>query len=133
VNSEIKAEWLEALRSGEYQQGRENLAVRREDGSMTYCCLGVLCDLAVRAGVDIDVNQSDYAGRVRYEGEISILPYKVMEWAGLYDPNPQILPLQNRHGNVMTWSLAELNDGSESNNIAPYTFEQIAAVIEEKL
>lgn len=36
----IREKWLNALRSGEYKQGHENL--RRDD---TYCCLGVLCDL----------------------------------------------------------------------------------------
>ena len=41
MNAEIKARWLEALRSGKYQQGR--YVLRTADN--TYCCLGVLCDL----------------------------------------------------------------------------------------
>ena len=32
--------WVEALRSGKYQQGRDRLRTNDE-----YCCLGVLCDL----------------------------------------------------------------------------------------
>lgn len=36
-----REEWLAALRSGEYKQGR---GVLKEDGR--FCCLGVLCDLA---------------------------------------------------------------------------------------
>lgn len=40
MDSEIKAKWLEALRSDEYRQGR--LGLRRDDA---FCCLGVLCDV----------------------------------------------------------------------------------------
>lgn len=44
MNAEIKTKWLEALRSGEYQQGREALLKVHSYGQR-YCCLGVLCDL----------------------------------------------------------------------------------------
>jgi len=37
---EIKEKWINALRSGEYEQIRG--ALRREEG---FCCLGVLCDI----------------------------------------------------------------------------------------
>lgn len=40
MNAELKAKWIEALRSGRYEQGRERL--RSDDG---FCCLGVLCDV----------------------------------------------------------------------------------------
>jgi hypothetical protein len=36
----LKAEWVEALRSGRYQQGHGVLRSGDE-----YCCLGVLCDV----------------------------------------------------------------------------------------
>lgn len=39
-------EWVKALRSGDYQQGKSNLC--REDqisGECEYCCLGVACDI----------------------------------------------------------------------------------------
>jgi hypothetical protein len=38
---EVITEWLRALRSGEYKQGRRVL--KDDDGA--YCCLGVLCEL----------------------------------------------------------------------------------------
>jgi hypothetical protein len=41
MDPELKAKWLEALRSGRYAQTREYL---RQDGG--FCCLGVLCDIA---------------------------------------------------------------------------------------
>lgn len=47
LDPEVKRLWLEALRSGEYRQGREVLCT--PDGE--YCCYGVATELAVRAGV----------------------------------------------------------------------------------
>jgi hypothetical protein len=41
VNPEIKQRWLDALRSGKYNQGTGFL--RRKDNE--FCCLGVLCDV----------------------------------------------------------------------------------------
>ena len=40
MNKKMKTEWVKALRSGDYKQGKEFL--KSEQG---YCCLGVLCDL----------------------------------------------------------------------------------------
>lgn len=39
--------WIEALRSGEYKQYRGALRGLRGD---SFCCLGVLCDLAAKDG-----------------------------------------------------------------------------------
>lgn len=39
MTPELKARWIEALRSGEYRQARN--AMNRDNES--YCCLGVLC------------------------------------------------------------------------------------------
>lgn len=41
MNQEIKAKWLEALRSGRYKQGVGCLRSDKDE----YCCLGVLCDV----------------------------------------------------------------------------------------
>lgn len=41
MNAELKAKWIEALRSGAYRQG---IASFERDGK--YCCLGVLCVVA---------------------------------------------------------------------------------------
>jgi hypothetical protein len=40
MDPEIKTRWVEALRSGRYEQGRKALRFQGE-----YCCLGVLCAL----------------------------------------------------------------------------------------
>ena len=50
MNAALKQEWLAALRSGEYAQGKHALAMTKPGGAVTYCCLGVLCDLLVKRG-----------------------------------------------------------------------------------
>jgi hypothetical protein len=44
--TEFYTQWLAALRSGEYQQGKGQL-----NCDNTYCCLGVACDIAVKEGM----------------------------------------------------------------------------------
>jgi len=46
MTPELKAKWVEALRSNKYTQGRSRLK-RLSVGNETpeYCCLGVLCDI----------------------------------------------------------------------------------------
>ena len=51
MKQEIKQQWITALRSGNYPQGRGYLRRIDDDGKEGYCCLGVLCELAVNAGV----------------------------------------------------------------------------------
>lgn len=41
MNPELKAKWVEALRSGEYKQG-----AGRFEKNGKFCCLGVLCKVA---------------------------------------------------------------------------------------
>lgn len=41
MDSIVKRKWIEALRSGEYSQGKESL----RDGNGNYCCLGVLAEI----------------------------------------------------------------------------------------
>lgn len=122
MNPEIKAKWLEALRSGEYKQGTGSLCTIQEDGTSWYCCLGVLCDLAAKEGV-VEIG---LAGREIYYGESdSYLPDRVQRWAGIHDGirpdahNPRIGPASA--------SLSELNDDQEA------SFEEIARIIEERL
>lgn len=46
----IKAEWLAALRGGEYKQGHRRLCLVSSEGHKSYCCLGVLADLLIKRG-----------------------------------------------------------------------------------
>lgn len=43
MNPELKKKWVDALRSGEYAQGKSYLRSRH-----SYCCLGVLADVIIK-------------------------------------------------------------------------------------
>lgn len=45
MDRELRDKWVAALRSGEYKQGLNQLRGKDEDGTDTFCCLGVLCDV----------------------------------------------------------------------------------------
>ena len=58
MNARVKRLWIKALRSGKYKQGRGML--RRGRGEkVTYCCLGVLCEVAKSEGVIARFKGSD--------------------------------------------------------------------------
>lgn len=84
MNVDVKVAWLAALRSGEYAQGEGKLTWVRA-GRREYCCLGVLCALAVRCGVVDEVTDGVL---VRYADETNYTPTPVRSWAELdhYDP-----------------------------------------------
>src|SRR5271157_2972237 len=82
MNQEIKKQWLKELRSGEWIQGRRKL-MNDDDKA---CCLGVLCDIAMRQGViTFWTKKKNAYGGLSWKagGEAGVLPCKVVEWAGL--------------------------------------------------
>lgn len=87
MNAEVKKMWVEALRSGEYKQGRGQLRFGNE-----YCCLGVLCDLHSEAvgGSWVKPEPDILWLGSSYDGEESVLPTSVVEWAGLNKTNPVV-------------------------------------------
>jgi hypothetical protein len=122
MNQEVKARWVAALRSGEYKQTKEYL--QSEDG---FCCLGVLCEIAVQDGVVSAVDDTTpavggYKNVKRYGPEISFLPMAVQQWAelGSHAPRVNIRPGYNH-------SLVDLNDD------LGWDFQQIANIIEEQV
>lgn len=138
MKQDIKERWTTALRSGEYKQGHYALRKHDENGD-THCCLGVLCDLAVEAGV-IPAPELNSGGEYEYQNrspegmdrwpEAGVLPNAVYRWAELSEPNPEIAAPEgylDKYGNPRAFvSLAELNDNG-------HTFLQIADLIEEHL
>ena len=113
MNKNIKTKWLEALRSGEYQQAQRNL--KRGD---SLCCLGVLCDIHAKETNNTWKphsigNRSDYS----YIGKYGELPNEVIVWAGLNNSEPIV-------GDT---TLIKLNDNLY------YSFNQIADEIEKHL
>lgn len=122
MNARAKQLWIEALRSGEYPQ--DSGALRTQDG---YCCLGVLCEVALKEGVikpeDVKPNKADDDELWSYGPGIAddiTLPEAVQNWAEIDEAG-------TRSDCVVTdvegSNLALLNDRGES-------FEDIAKVIE---
>ncbi len=73
--------WVQALESGEYRQGVGRLA-GLEDGQWHYCCLGVLCEVAIGQGVPLELDS--LSGNVKsYNGRGSLPPSEVFEWLGV--------------------------------------------------
>lgn len=134
MNPEVKAMWLDALRSGEYEQTFSRL--RDEKG---YCCLGVLCDLhAQTTGGEWNMTE---LWKLRYLGEGATLPALVEQWAGLDNDNP-IIGTHEVIGAVVDEYGYETNEtgthtevllAAEANDELDWTFEQIADAIEENL
>lgn len=109
MNPEVKEKWLQALRSGEYQQGYGQLRFGDE-----FCCLGVLCDIHSKEKLGV-WERGDYGGNYEF------LPEGVQLWAGLIGGSPDL------KYNGIGYGLTELNDESE------LSFKEISNLIEEQL
>jgi hypothetical protein len=117
MDKELKQKWIDALRSGEYQQGKKRLCT--EDGR--YCCLGVL--QMVADGVTEPYTQES-GGVLPSQEWTNAHPVEFYNNVG----NPSRFPafrieLDERY-NVDVW---ELNDVYE------FTFSQIADLIEKQV
>lgn len=77
LDAGVKARWLEALRSGEYLQGRDVLAKRNREGETSFCCLGVLCNLSPYSWDESYPGSSALSCR----GFTQDTPPRVSEWA----------------------------------------------------
>ena len=117
MNLEIRAQWCAALRSGDYQQAKEEL--RSEGNDPSYCCLGVLTDLYIKAGHSEQVNDPMYDpvyddGPLRisvWEHPDNILSPEVADWAGLSTCDP---PLQTGDRAWKTQPASHVNDDGVS-------------------
>ncbi len=87
MKPEIAKIWVDALRSGEYKQAKGKLATQDLKGNKEFCCLGILCELAIKNGIALDVKYNSYSDRFVYDNETQILPYKVMQWSGVKHNN----------------------------------------------
>ena len=128
MNSEVKAKWLEALRSREYRQSRYRL--RSLDNG--FCCLGVLCDIYTKeVGGSWKHNKAEFSDAYDmvsdsgHESVTSELPSFVRNWAYLEWFNPQVHVAKGECDFVPA-TLAELNDEGRS-------FKEIADIIDHQL
>jgi hypothetical protein len=130
MNPEVKQKWIDALRSGKYDQGSEKL--RSVQG---YCCLGVLCDLYSKEQSkdwdfveceETNLQPKDYW---YFEGESEFLPDSVREWAGMACKNPSVRVDVTDNDDEDDWfyhdEIANLNDSG-------YTFKELSNVIEQQ-
>jgi len=148
ANKEAVKKWVEALRSGNYKQGKGALRVTQgrelSPSEDRFCCLGVACDLAEREGVMLDVGFTplphDGVWDVSYDGDHLELPEAVQDWLGIHESNPLVARLSiERYGLLddayrfklddynnpdLNRTLAEINDGIDN------SFGLIANLIE---
>lgn len=136
MKPEVKAAWVEALRSGEYEQGTDYLHTASGDGPDRFCCLGVLCEVAIKSGLELEVLPAE-EGAFRYAGANNLTPREVIEWAGVDElALEEELTVSSRPsnydirvstaGSIETTSLSRLNDSG-------HTFAVLADIIEEQL
>ena len=131
MNTEVKQKWIDALRSGKYEQGSEKLR-----GANGYCCLGVLCDLYAqehntqwefRGDEEINPQSQDYW---YFDEHSEFLPESVMNWAELKTHNPTVRVDVEDNDDEDNWyykdELSDINDSG-------YDFSQIANLIEAQL
>lgn len=87
VNKANMRLWVAALRSGKYPQGRGTLKQITTDGTVLgYCCMGVMCEVAIEHGVAIDariVSIADAVKKVSFNGSTAFLRGNVIEWLGV--------------------------------------------------
>jgi hypothetical protein len=112
MNPQIKQKWVDALRSGDYQQGQCYL--RTNSG---FCCLGVLCDLYIKEN-NVEWEPPIYSDAYMFQNMVAALPLSVIEWSGVEGYNPLV--------NDEIGTLSGLNDNGT-------TFNEIANLIENHL
>jgi hypothetical protein len=134
MKQDIKELWINALESGDYLQTRGALQRLESDGyrPVGYCCLGVLTDIAAKAGVCEWKDDGRIGGVEEYTKDAAIsyfnmaeLPKAVIEWAGLTSPDPKVTT--DIAGTAHATTLGALNDDYK------FDFNEIANVIREKL
>lgn len=111
MNAEIKAKWIEALRSGNYKQGQNKLRDTRDN---TFCCLGVLCDLYTKENNAMWQINSGCNTRYMLFNEDAGLPEPIQKWSGI---------------NSGLGSYGDRSLASDNDNYKP--FNEIADIIEK--
>lgn len=115
-NKERIRQWLDALRSGNYKQGKGALQRNGE-----FCCLGVACEVAIKNELGIKVSH-DADGFVQYGTEYNHLPPVVGEWFGF------------ERGDMFNPRLGDGigSDAIRANDELKLSFEEIADALEKR-
>lgn len=128
MRREVAIAWAEALESGDYKQNTRSLRAQdMMDDSFTYCCLGVLCDIAPigawRANSSTYVIGSEFCG--------AFPPPALSKWmgVGIFDTNVLLLDVCDG-----TCGPEVLHRGTAGhlNDAHYWSFAQIAHVIRQR-
>lgn len=117
---EFAEKWIEALRNGQYKQGRDKLAIidNDDDDEICYCCLGVACKLK-------NVSDKELENNVEIAELSKLDPYE--EFNDLYSDLLELgIPIQLINGNLPN-ELIRLNDNEKK------SFIEIADWIEQNV
>lgn len=130
MKQDIAVELSSRLRSGAYIQGQGALKTMDTEGNVRNCCLGVVCEMAVEAGV-IPREQISHVDEVTFyrfgegfDNNFSTLPEVVREWAGMYSDNGSFesnTGAEEEMGNM--YCLSGFND-------TDFNFLQIADIVD---
>lgn len=142
MNEEIKKQWVADLRDGTRTQGQDCLRNKAGD----QCCLDVLMEQGVRAGIVPEPvydevegcwgykrevyeyeKPADSDGEEGYKREFSLLTNDVVKWAGLESTDPAV----NYPGDIEV--TAGIRTLSACNDFLKLDFPAIASLIEEQL
>ena len=91
MNREIAKKWATLLRSGDFTKQKGGLA---NQDRTKHCVMGVLCEVALRGGVDMEVHPA--VGHVgtsismdfsSFDHSLYVLPTRVKQWAGMASNN----------------------------------------------
>jgi hypothetical protein len=131
MKKDIAKKWTKELRSGRWEQGRDALCSVESNGTMCYCCLGVLTELynlnqkksrkKTLSTENIEDRASDGKNVISYNGNDDVLPDEVMRWAGMSTENGSLLDCEL---DVDYEHLADMNDSGKS-------FMYIASIIDQ--
>lgn len=134
ANKENVTKWVQALRSGEYEQTDGVLCRRTIGDKYAFCCLGVASEVAIANGVELIRLSDDDEREQPYQwhdadsepdnpivvdsvGE-NELPWPVQEWLGILSGNPVL----DQSG----------LDCISANDERKYTFTEIADLVEAR-
>lgn len=127
MNPDLKARWVEALRSGKFIQAPGRLHRTRQNGDRGagYCCLGVLAEIDGRLSLDPDehgvCHLLDEKGKLT--PDVSRLSHSYADKIGLSEMDESRL-IEMNDGVCVLWDRAE---------IKPISFREIADYIEANL
>lgn len=126
MKKEVADLWIAALESGEYDQARGTLQQIEESrtGDEIYpkgfCCLGVLCEVAIKNGLNVEKVEKPWLSKVAYDNYTDFLPSTVQSWAGMKTSTGEFDVYDNLERD--TEELTDLNDTGK-------TFKEIAQII----